>query len=131
MALGESFHGDDDREIPMAALVRNFVDPDANEAIEGVMGGPSVIDHSGDDRPDGSPGHVHQGDHSGLGGVGDEPGQLVIEVPGVADAVAGPGHLGDCRSVLGAVDLGASAWSKHITVPRSSARQFRLPSPWS
>ena len=38
-----------------------------------------------------------------FGGVGDEPGDLVVEVPGVTRAVAGPGHLGDGRAVGRAV----------------------------
>jgi len=91
----------------VAALVADLVDPNAGEAVEGIVRGPSVIDHPGDDRPDRSPGHTHEGDHRRLGGVGNQPGDLVIEVAGVAGAVAGPGHLGNRRTVLGAVHPGS------------------------
>jgi hypothetical protein len=35
--------------------------------------------------------------------VGDQPGHLVVEEPGVSSSVAGPRHLGDGRAVFGAV----------------------------
>jgi hypothetical protein len=87
-------------------LVADLVDPDAGEAVEGIMRCLTVGHDPGYDRSDGPPGDPHEVDHGRLGGVGDQPGQLVVEVSGVAGAVAGPGHLGDGRTVFGAVHPG-------------------------
>ena len=87
----------------MPLLVADLVDPDADEAVEGVVGGPAVGHHPVDDRTDRPPGDPHQLTDRRLGGVGDQPGHLVVEEPGVPGSVAGPGHLGDGRAVLGTV----------------------------
>ena len=122
---------DHDGQVAVAALVGDLVDADAGEALEGVVGGPAVGDDALDDGADALPGDAQQLAHRGLGGVGDQPGHGVVEVAGVPRPVAGPGHLGHGRSVLGQFTLGESAWRKQRSVPRSSARQLRRPSPWS
>jgi hypothetical protein len=47
-----------------------------------------------------SPRHTHQLDDGGLGGEGEEPGNLVIEGSGVPGTVAGPWHRGDDPAVI-------------------------------
>jgi hypothetical protein len=81
-------------------------EPDAPQVTEGVVGCPSVSHHPGDDRSDAPPGDAHQLAHRRLRGMDDQPGHLVVEVLPVAGTVSGPGHLGDRRTVLGAVDPG-------------------------
>ena len=44
------------------------------------------------DRPDTAPGDPHQLDHRGFRAVRDEPGDLIVEGPGVPSALAGPRH---------------------------------------
>ena len=52
-------------------------------------------------------GHPQQLADGRLRGVGHQPGDLVVEVPGVTGSVAGPGHLGDRRAVFGTLHPGS------------------------
>ena len=61
---------------------------------------------AGHDRSDGPPGDTHGLGHCGLRGVGDEPGDLVVECPDVADTMTGPGNVGDGRTLDGTVHPG-------------------------
>jgi hypothetical protein len=64
------------------------------------------VDRPGDGRPDRPPGHLQQLGDRCLGGVCHQPGDLVVEVPGVTGPVAGPGHLGDRRAVFATAHSG-------------------------
>jgi hypothetical protein len=97
------------RQVPVAALVADLVDADAAQTTEGIVRRASIPDDAGDDRADRAPGDAHQVRDSGLRGVGDEPGDLVVEVPGVARAVPRPGDLGDRRPWAGQFTRGESA----------------------
>ena len=103
--------------VSVPALVADLVDPDPRQAVEGIVRGPSVSDDPGDDRADGPPGDAHQLGDRGLRRVGDEPGNLVVEVPGVARAVAGPRHLGDGRAVRRAVHPGRVGLEEALNGP--------------
>jgi len=94
---------DDDGQVAVPLLVADLVDPDPDQATERIVGRPSVGHHPGDDRSHCAPGDAHQLTDCRLGRVGDQPGHLVVEEPGVTGTVASPGHLGDGRTVLGTV----------------------------
>ena len=91
---------DDDHQVLVAAPVGDLIDPDAGEPVEGVDRSSRVGHDAGGDRPDSPPGDTHQRDHRRLGGVGDQPGDLIIEGPGVARAVTRPRHRGDDHAVV-------------------------------
>jgi len=95
-----------DHQVAVAALVADLIDPDAPQAIERVVGGSAVCHHPVDDRSHGAPGDAKELGDGGPGGVGDEPGGQIVEVPGVAGPVAGPRDLGHGGAVGGAVDAG-------------------------
>ncbi len=98
----------------MAALLPDLVQPDANEALKRVMRGASAATTRSMIEPT---------DH--------QPGALVVEVSRVAGAVAGPGHWATVGRCVGQFTRGESACKKPTSVPKSSARQLRRPSPWS
>ena len=66
-----------------------------------------------------------------FGAGGGQPGDLVVEVPGMGGSVPGPRHRGHHDPVLRAGTRGAAASSSARTGPRSSARHRRRPCPWS
>ena len=95
-----------DRQVAVPLFVADLVDADPHQALEGVMGRSPLGHHSFDDGSNGAPGNAQELYNGGLGGVGDEPGRLVVEVPGMARPMAGPGHLGHGDAVGGARDPG-------------------------
>jgi hypothetical protein len=122
-------HHDD--QILVALLVGDLVDADAPEVLEGILGGPGVGDHPGDDGADGAPGDPHELAHGRLRAVRRQPGHLVVEGMGVAGAVAGPGTEATTTPWVLQVTLGASASRYALIVPRSRLRHRRRPSPLS
>ncbi len=113
---------DDDGQEAVAPLVGDLVDADAHETVKGVGHRPGVGHHPGDDRPNRPPGHPHQLDDRRLGGMRGKPGDLVVEGPGVAGPVAGPGDLHHGRAVGGAghpgsVRLQEAAQLAHVERP--------------
>ena len=88
----------------MPAFVGDLVDPDAAQPGEPVGGCPGLAGHPGDDGADGAPGDPHQLGDRGLRARGGQPGDLVVEEPGMGGAVAGPWHRGHHHAVLGAGD---------------------------
>jgi len=74
---------DHDRQVLVSSAITDLVDPDATQSLEGVVGATGIVDHPGDDRPDGQPRHSQQLTDGGLRGVSHQPGHLVVEVPGV------------------------------------------------
>jgi hypothetical protein len=111
--------------------IANLVKPDTAKTVEGILAGTGVVDHPGDDRPDGPPRHPKQLAHRRLRGMGHQPGHLVAEVSGVTRSVAGPRHLSDGRAVLDAVHPGSV--SLEVTEEHADVEglQFRRPTPWS
>jgi hypothetical protein len=95
---------DDDDQVLMAAFIGDLVDSDAVQPGEPVGGCLGLGGHPGDDVPDGAPGDPHQLSDRGLRARGGQPGDLVIEEPGVSGAVPGPRHGGHHHPVLGAGD---------------------------
>jgi len=94
---------DDHSQVLVSALVGDLVDPDPTQALEPVEPGVQVGPHPGHDRAHGAPGDPHQFGDRGLRALGRQPRHLLIEDPGMAGSVSGPGHDRDCRPVLGAV----------------------------
>lgn len=90
------------RQVAVPTLVADLIDPDAAKAREGIVCGLAVGNGALDDRPDGPPGDPHKLAHRRLGRVGDEPGDLVVEVPRVTCTVTGEGDLSHGRPMLGA-----------------------------
>jgi hypothetical protein len=56
-----------DPQVLGSSAVADLVDPDGTQSIEGVVGGTRIVDHPGDDRPDGPPRHPHELADAGLG----------------------------------------------------------------
>ena len=109
---------DDDHQVAVAAPVGDLVDPDPGEPIEGISHRPGIGDDTPGDRAHGPPGDPHQLDHCRLRGVGDEPGDLVIESTGVAGAVTGPWHRRDDHPVVPARHPGRVGFDEHLHRPR-------------
>ncbi len=115
---------DGDHQVPVPALVADLVQSDPDEPVERVAGG-SVLGHDPvHDRPDRGPRHPQQLHHRRLGRVHGEPRRHVIERPGVAGAVAGPGDLGHRRPMLGAVHPGGVSLEE-----RADLAQVQRPPP--
>jgi hypothetical protein len=94
---------DHHREIPVSALVGDLIDPDPGQPGEPVMQRLDIGPDPGDDRAHGAPGDPHQLSHRGLGALGRQPGDLLIEDQGVAGTVPGPldrGHRGAVRGTV-------------------------------
>ncbi len=84
----------------MAALIGDLVDPDPAQPGQRVGGGQVLRRHPGDDVPDGPPGDPHQARDRGLRARDGQPGDLVIEVPGMRGAVPCPRYGGHHHAVL-------------------------------
>jgi len=63
-----------------------------------------VVDNPAGNRADGPPRHAFQLDDGGLGGVGDEPGDLIVQCPGAPGAVPSPRHRSHDHAMVGAAD---------------------------
>ncbi len=87
---GVVVHHDD--QVLVATLVGDLVDPDAPQPSEPVAGRLRLGSHPGDDGACRAPGNPHQGCDRGLRARRGQPGDLVIEEPGVRRAVPGPRH---------------------------------------
>ena len=94
---------DRDRQVAVALLVADLIQPDPLEPVERVMRGAAVSDDPVDDRSDRPPRDPQQLAQRRLRRVRHQPRRLVIERVGVPGVVARPRDLGDCRSVLGAL----------------------------
>jgi len=78
----------------LAAPLADLIDPDPGQAGERVADRSRVGDDPGDDRPDRPPGDPGEGPDRALRAVPGQPGDLVVQGPGVAGPMAGPGHGG-------------------------------------
>ena len=78
---------DDDHQILVAAPIRDLIDPDPTQPVEGIPGGSSIGHDATGDGANGSPRHAHQRDDRGLGRVSDQPPHLIIERTRVAGTV--------------------------------------------
>jgi hypothetical protein len=115
---------DHHRQVPVALLVGELVDPDPGQPREPVGGLLGIGDHAGDDPPDRRPRHPQQLAHRLLGGVDRQPRRGVVERTGMAGAVARPGHAGHHHPVLGAADPGCLSFqvgTNHAQVQRPPA----------
>jgi len=82
---------DDDHQVLVAFLVRDLVDPDADQLVEGSV----AARHRpppGHDRAHRPPRHSHQLFHGRLRTVRCQPSRHVVEPAGVARPVTGPRH---------------------------------------
>jgi hypothetical protein len=83
------------------------------------------------DPADHSPGDPHQLGDRGLVRVDGQPRDLILEAAGEVRVVPGPRDGGDHHPVLAAVHPWRPRVQQQKVVPRSSARQRRLPTPES
>jgi hypothetical protein len=83
---------DDDRQVLVVTLVGDLIDPDPGQAGEPVMQRLDVGPDPGDDRPHRAPRDPHQLRDRGLGALGRQPGDQVVEAEGVTRAVPSPRH---------------------------------------
>jgi hypothetical protein len=93
---------DDDGEVLVAFLIGNLIDPDPADPGQAVVDRVDVGPDPGHDRPDGAPGDPYQRRHRGLGGVGGQPGHLVVEVEGVPGPGPGPRDMAGHHPAAGA-----------------------------
>ena len=104
---------DDHHKVTVAPLVGDLVDPDAPQACQAVDLGVDVSTNALDDGAHGAPRHPQQLHDRALGGVHGQPGGLVIEVAGVASAVARPGNLGHRGPVTATAHPGSVGFQEH------------------
>ena len=97
---------DHHRQVPVAPLVGDLVDPDPAQPLQPVAGLLGIGRHPGHDPPHRRPRHPQQFAHCLLGGMDRQPRRGVVERVGVPGAVARPGHGRHHRPVLGAADPG-------------------------
>jgi len=97
---------DDHRDVAVALLVADLIDPDPSQPLEPIDGGVDVSDHAGDDRPDRAPRDPHQPGHGRLRGLHGQPGDLIVEEAGVTGVMASPRHRRDQHSMLPTRDSG-------------------------
>ena len=84
----------------------DFVDADAAESVQGLGVAAGIVNDAFDDGTDGGPSDAHEFADGGLGAVGSQPGDLIVEGVGVAGIVAGPGDGRDDDAMDGALDAG-------------------------
>jgi hypothetical protein len=94
------------RQVPMAPLVGDLVDPDPGQPGEPVAGLLGIGRHPCHDPSHRRPRHPQQLAHRLLGAVDRQPRRGVVERPGMPGAMAGPGHGGHHHPVGGAADPG-------------------------
>jgi hypothetical protein len=133
---------------PVGALFAEGVEEGPQDVLAVAVGHPHevpgvVVDHdrhvllplavaAGQNRADSAPGNPHQPRGRGLGALGGQSGDLLVEVVGVPDVVPGPGHRGDHDPVpTTGLTRGASA-SRNSGNPAASRCRHRLrPAPAS
>ena len=98
----------------MAALVGDFVDPDPAQSVQPVNRRVDVGVDARHDRPDRAPRDAQQFHHRTLGGAHRQPGREIVEVAGVAGAVAGPRHRRDRHPMITAPDPRRVGLEKHF-----------------
>ena len=84
----------------------DFVDADAAESVQGLGVAAGIVNDAFDDGTDGGPSDAHEFADGGLGAVGSQPGDLIVEGVSVAGVAAGPGDGGDDDAMDGALDAG-------------------------
>ena len=85
---------DHHHQVAVALAMRDLVDADAGEALQGIAAAAGLGSHTGHDGPHGPPGDAHQLRHRRARRLAGEPGHLVLEVLGEPRGVACPrqGH---------------------------------------
>ena len=91
---------DRDRDVPVALLVADLINPDPPQTRQRVTGRDAVGNDPGDDRSDGAPGDPQQQLQRRLRGAGRHPGDGVLEHQRVPGVVPRPRHRRDHDPVL-------------------------------
>jgi hypothetical protein len=91
---------DHDRDVTMALLVADLIDPDPAQPGQRIAGDDAVGDDTGHDRSDGAPGDPQQQLQRRLRGAGRHPGDGVLEDGGVPGVVPRPRHRRHDHPVL-------------------------------
>ncbi len=95
---------DHDRQVAVAALVGDLVDPDPTQPGEAIHPHVDIGRDPRHDRPNRAPRDAHQLGDRALRGVHGQPGDLIVERAGVSGAVTRPRHLQHRRAVFRARD---------------------------
>ena len=93
---------DHDRDVAVALLVADLINPDPAQPFQRVPGGDAVGDDPRHDRPDRAPGDPQQRLQRRLRRAGGHPGDGVLQDGGVPGVVPRPRHPGDDHPVLAA-----------------------------
>lgn len=101
----------------MVPFPGDLVDPDPAQPVETVHGGVDVGLDPGDDRADRAPRHPHQFGDCGLGALHRQPGDGVVEGPGVTGTVTGPRDRHHRRAVYPAADAWGVGLEPHLLGP--------------
>src|SRR5438445_11353605 len=81
---------DHHHQVAVALAMRDLVDADAGEALQGIAAAAGLGSHTGHDDPHGPPGDAHQLRHRRALRLPVEPGYLVLEILRTAPRVASP-----------------------------------------
>ncbi len=106
---------DDNGQVPVVPFPRHLIDPDPSQPVETVDTSVNVDPHPGDDRTHGPPRDTHQLGDSRLGALHRQPGNRVIEVPGMTSAVTGPRHPDHRWTVNPALHPRSVRFEPHLT----------------